>query len=812
MAPNKNHSQELEQPLSKSKAKLSTISTTVPPSKQQSQAAQVLEELSYYEPQYKKGYKRPYFLSQTKSQRLQFAPKEVFYLSILIILSICIRLYRLDIPNNIILHEHHFLKSTNNYLRNQFFIDLYPPLAKFFFAAVSYFFSYDGKFYPQQMNQTYTGSQFPYVILRFITALQGIALVVFVYVILKITGCRSMVSFCGSLVFLFDSATITISRIIMPDAYFIAALGFITLVYLRLTQLQLFSKQWFKVYYLLSLALGAIISIKYSGVCTILWILCLQLKKAWLIAGDLSLSSPTAKGNGRPVGKFLAVTAIFVVCIPGLIFFAVNVVNLRLLSKINSIYDDQGYSLMSSTFQANLLGNDLGVSRKNPNTSCIPLNLLYGSKVTIRHYDSLGGYLHSHNKTYPGGSKEQQVTLYNFKDKNNEWIVEYKAKKPEEELFSKRKYVAEGAYIRLRHAVTGKYLHVNNLRGPVSEQEYDYEVSAKGDSDYLGERSDNWQIFSVLSYTYDRIDNDPGDSIIHPVGTVFRLYNRDIKCQLLSHDITLPSWGSNQQEVVCVKEASKIRSAFYIEMNSHPLLDENPNQPKVQFIKLSMWGKFMEYMVSTLMFYRNYKIYSGAHPDEQFADQWLLLDNAVGVYESKSGRVRVTFATTQIIQYVGVGLIAGFCILHILRILRDLKWYGRLFFTDFDLNATTDSTSTTGEEEKEEEDAQPAAISAGPLLSPAKARRRLAYLKYNSATADFVLGWAAHYLPVLLFVDRPLLGHNYLPAYFFLILMVGQTFELLVSRNSLAGYTVALVVCGSVVLELVQRQDTVYGL
>ena len=34
-----------------------------------------------------------------------------------------------------------------------------------------------------------------------------------------------------------------------------------------------------------------------------------------------------------------------------------------------------------------------------------------------------GGYLHSHAHMYPGGSNQQQITLYPHRDDNNIWIL-----------------------------------------------------------------------------------------------------------------------------------------------------------------------------------------------------------------------------------------------------------------------------------------------------------------------------------------------------------------------------------------------------
>ncbi|KAL4063467.1 hypothetical protein V8B97DRAFT_984501 [Scleroderma yunnanense] len=42
-----------------------------------------------------------------------------------------------------------------------------------------------------------------------------------------------------------------------------------------------------------------------------------------------------------------------------------------------------------------------------------------GSEITIRHLNTQGGYFHSHAHNYPGGSGQQQITLYPHRDENN---------------------------------------------------------------------------------------------------------------------------------------------------------------------------------------------------------------------------------------------------------------------------------------------------------------------------------------------------------------------------------------------------------
>lgn len=198
---------------------------------------------------------------------------------------------------------------------------------------------------------------------------------------------------------------------------------------------------------------------------------------------------------------------------------------------------------MSSLFQANLQGSDLTDS---------PLEVVIGSKVTIKNMGYGGGLLHSHVQTYPEGSGQQQVTCYHHKDANNDWFFYPTRNQPAYDSDGELRYFGHGDTIRLIHSQTGRNLHSHTVAAPISKK--DYEVSSYGNLT-VGDDKDNWKI-EVVS---DAASRDY--SKLRTLTTSFRLRHVVLGCYLRAGNVNLPQWGFKQIEVTCVKE-NKPRDVF----------------------------------------------------------------------------------------------------------------------------------------------------------------------------------------------------------------------------------------------------------
>ena len=120
--------------------------------------------------------------------------------------------------------------------------------------------------------------------------------------------------------------------------------------------------------------------------------------------------------------------------------------------------------------------------------------------------------------------------------------------------------------IRLHHLTTNKRLHSHDVRPPVSEVDFQNEVSAYGAPNFDGDANDNW----IVEIEEGSGDDPRSWERLRTLRTRFRLKHALQGCYLFSHKVKLPEWGFEQQEVTCNKNAVKANSLWYIESATHP--------------------------------------------------------------------------------------------------------------------------------------------------------------------------------------------------------------------------------------------------
>jgi dolichyl-phosphate-mannose-protein mannosyltransferase len=127
-------------------------------------------------------------------------------------------------------------------------------------------------------------------------------------------------------------------------------------------------------------------------------------------------------------------------------------------------------------------------------------------------------------------------------------------------------YVSIGSRIKLRHLTTEKSLHSHDFRPPVSDVDFQQEVSGYGMAGFVGDANDDWIVEIVKGDS-----RDPESwKRLKTLKTQFRLRHALTGCHLFSHKVKLPDWAFEQQEVTCNKNAVMANSLWYIETSDHP--------------------------------------------------------------------------------------------------------------------------------------------------------------------------------------------------------------------------------------------------
>ena len=127
-------------------------------------------------------------------------------------------------------------------------------------------------------------------------------------------------------------------------------------------------------------------------------------------------------------------------------------------------------------------------------------------------------------------------------------------------------YITSGTRVKIRHVQTDKSLHSHDVRPPVSDVDFQQEVSGYGIPNYAGDTNDDW---IVEIHRGDKRDKESSKRL-RTLRTQFRLRHVMTGCYLFSHKVKLPEWGFEQQEVTCNKQAVLANSLWYIETNYHP--------------------------------------------------------------------------------------------------------------------------------------------------------------------------------------------------------------------------------------------------
>lgn len=481
------------------------------------------------------------------------------------IIAFVLRVYRISLSTSVTWDEAHFGKFGSYYLRHEFYHDVHPPLAKVMVGLSGWLAGYNGSWdFP-------SGQEYPDYIdftkMRLFQAVFSTLCVPLAYFTGKEMGFSLATTWLYTIMVTFELSYVTLGKFILLDSpllFFTAATVYTMCRFNTLNTRPLeFSRKWWKWLLLNGVAIGCVCSTKMVGLFVTSLVGIYTVSDLWLKFADSSVT-------WRRYAYHWMARIIALVIIPFSVFLLAFKVHFDLLYKTGT-----GDANMSSLFQANLLGSDVGGG---------PRDITIGhSQVTLKSQGLSGGLLHSHIQTFPEGSKQQQVTTYSHKDANNDWIFQRSRSSPyyDTETSNATEYVSDGMYVRLLHVRTGRNLHTHEIAAPVLKSEY--EVACYGNQT-IGDLKDDWLVEFMESHGLENKLN------LHPLTTSFRLKNRVMNCYLGVSGNHLPQWGFRQGEVACYKNPYKKdkRTWWNIENNKNPILPDAPKDfklPKTKFLR-----------------------------------------------------------------------------------------------------------------------------------------------------------------------------------------------------------------------------------
>ncbi|CAG8490670.1 11501_t:CDS:10 [Ambispora gerdemannii] len=620
----------------------------------------------------------------------------------LMLLASIVRLYRISEPTSVVFDEVHFGGFASKYIKGRFFMDVHPPLAKLLITLAGVIGGFDGNFDFKEIGKDYLEPKVPYVTMRLMPGILGIFVIPISYLTIKLAGFSTISASLVATLLIFENGLVAQSRLILLDSPLILFTAFTVLMWVNFHNhyRRPFSFWWWFWMAMTGVGLGLTVSVKWVGLFTIALIGLSTIKGLWDLLGDLRISPEVW-------AKHFLARALCLILIPTVIYMFMFAIHFLILTN-----SGDGDGFMSSEFQQTIGGHGMDDT---------PIDIAYGSKITIRHLNTQGGYLHSHDHSYPGGSKQQQITLYPHKDENNLWIINNKTK-PEIPFDEQDPiWIENGAIIRLEHITTNKRLHSHEVRPPVTDVDYQNEVSGYGFPGFEGDDNDFWR---VEIFDHEKSDPKSGERL-RTLHTKFRLVHVLTGCYLFSHSVKLPEWGFEQQEVTCVKGGSVPKTIWYIETNSHPTLPLDAET--VNYRKLGFFGKFFE--LQRVMWTTNNGL-TDSHPYESRPLSWLLMKRGISFWGQDHHHIYLI--GNPIIWWSSTAALAIFVAIEIIILLRAKRGY-------------LDHLNVTKE-------------------------------FYESHASFLFIGWFLHWFPFIL-MSRQLFLHHYFPALYFAILLFGVVFD-----------------------------------
>ncbi|KAI9254306.1 dolichyl-phosphate-mannose-protein mannosyltransferase [Sporodiniella umbellata] len=657
-------------------------------------------------------------------------------------LSFWTRFRKISLSNMVVWDEAHFGQFGSHYLNHDFYFDVHPPLGKILVGFSGWLGGYDGSFsfdsgavYPENVN---------YTVMRIFNAFFGAMMVPISYLTAVQLGMSLKASLLAATMVLLDNAYLTISRFILLDSMllFFTCTSLYTLsVFHNLKHIP-FSRPWWTWLTMTGVSLGCVLSVKWVGLFAVALVGVYTVEDLWDMLGNTQMPKKTYLNHW--MARILSL-----IMIPSSIYIFSFVLHFKLLYK-----SGPGDAQMSSLFQANLEGNSMIDN---------PLQVAYGSNVTLKNTGYGGGLLHSHIQTYPEGSEQQQITCYHHQDENNHWNIR-PVRSQDEEAFDQPeniefvRFLNDGDIVRLVHISTGRNLHSHQVPAPLSKNQW--EVSGYG-NETVGDVQDHWIVEIVDDSIYKTKD------FVRSLTTRFRLRHERLGCLLTADNTVLPEWGFKQAEVFCDKDSddTSAYSMWNVEQHWNRKLPAAP----LNAYKSPFWRDFIALNVA--MWTAN----NALTPDPDKIDnlsskptEWPTLVLGLRMCGWGDKEVKFYLLGNPTVWWMSITSIGVFCLVVAAYAVRRQRKI-------FDLSPTQ-------------------------------------WNHFLYVGKALFLGWFFHYIPFFI-MGRVTYLHHYFPALYFSVLMVPFLMDHLTkNRNALVQWVVFLPVYIAVIATFIHFAPVSYGL
>ncbi|CCK70225.1 dolichyl-phosphate-mannose-protein mannosyltransferase PMT2 KNAG_0D04860 [Huiozyma naganishii CBS 8797] len=663
------------------------------------------------------------------------------------LLAIFVRMYKIGANKHVVWDEAHFGKFGSQYLRHEFYHDVHPPLGKMLVGLSGYIAGYNGSF------SFTSGEEYPeyvdFVKMRIFNAAFSAMCVPVAYFTAKAIGFSLPVVWFFTITVLCENSYTTLGRFILLDSMllFFTVTSFYCFVKFHNERKAPFALNWWKWLLLTGFNLGCAISVKMVGLFIITLVGIYTVVDLWNFLGDKGMS-------WRRYLSHWAARIIGLIMIPMAVFMFSFYIHFKLLSHSGS-----GDSNMSSLFQANLIGSDVGRG---------PRDVAVGSSFVTFKNQALGGQLlHSHVQLYPEGSGQQQVTGYGYNDSNNVWYFDrVRESTPWSRNETEVELVTVGEQYRIVHNLTHRNLHSHEVHAAVSSTEW--EVSGYGD-DTIGDFKDYW----VLEFM-----NQPGKenkTVLHPLTTSFRIKNTYMNCYLAQTNEHYPEWGFRQMEIACLRNPFKKdkRTWWNVETNEDERLPDRPDN--FRFPGTNFFKDFVRLNLA-MMASNNALI-----PEEDKLDvlassawQWPTLYLGLRICSWGDQYIKYFLLGTPVSTWASSLAVVGLCVAIAVLVLRWQRQYKSL-----------------------------------------KSERSLNLFLMGGLYP--LLAWGLHYAPFVI-MSRVTYVHHYLPALYFALIILAYSLQVAMDRlnRSTLGRTMAkalfLLASASVVLCFIHFSPMSFGM